>query len=340
MKLRPQDVARQLKSIDPNVRYALIFGPDNGLVEERRKRLTRQFIKDLSDPFLYSELSIDTVKNDPTLVFDEVVQPPLTGEKRVICVRQANDAVLSALEGLSEGAPPHNFLILTAGNLTTSSKIRKYTEQDKVGVAIPCYSDSRETIDALLDDILKGPGLEIEPDARQFLIQNLGNDRGVSRSELEKLALYKGKDKTITLTDVELAIGDSGALALERVAEHALDGNTNGVDQEYERLIQTGTAPIAVIRIILNRLERLYQAALNVESGQSISDAVGSLRPPIFWKDRSSFERQLRKWNSVKLERAIKLLLDAEVQCKSSGLPAEEICGRTLLRLAMAGARG
>ncbi|MGD8325735.1 MAG: DNA polymerase III subunit delta [Sphingomonadales bacterium] len=339
MKLRPHEVAAQLKSLGPNVRFVLIYGPDTGLVEERAKRLIKQVIGDSNDPFLLSDIAIETVKNDPTIVYDEACQPPLTGEKRVIRIDRADDTTLSGLNDLLEGTQPHNLVVLTASNLSTSSKLRKLAEEAKDALAIACYSDTSETIDALIDQILTAGDLRIAADARQFLLHNLGSDRGVSRSEIEKLALYKKGQGQVTLQDVELLIGDTGALTLERVAEAALDGDTNRCDEEYQRALESGIAPIALIRIVLMRLEKLHRAALQVKQGRSPAEAIGQLRPPVFWKDKAGFERQLRRWNPALLERALDLMLNAEVECKTSHIPAEEACSRALLRLAAAGAR-
>lgn len=339
MKLRPHEITAQLKSLNPNVRFALVFGPDGGLVDERAKRLIAQIIKDPSDPFLFSEIAIESIKSDPTLLADEASQPPLTGDRRVIRVDRTDDAVLSSLDTIVEGPEPHNFVVLTAGNLSASSKLRKHAESAEKAIAIPCYSDSKETVDILVDQILGANELRIAADAKHYLIQHLGSDRGISRAEIEKLALYKSGHGLITLEDVTTLIGDTAALTLEKVAESTLDGLSEQCDTEYQRALSAGIAPIAVIRIVLSRLDKLHRAALKKQQGYSSADALSHLRPPVFWKDKPGFERQLNKWTPALLETAIKLMLDAEVECKTSHIPAEEACGRALLRLAAAGAR-
>jgi len=336
VKLRPHEVAVQLKSINPNVRFALIYGPDGGLVEERSKRLISQLIKNPNDPFLFGEISIEAVKADNGLLADEASQPPLTGENRVIRVDRADDSALDSIKAILEGPKPHNFLILTAGNLTTSSKLRKQAEEAENAIAIACYSDTQETVEALISQILSANDLRIAADAKHYLMQHLGSDRGVSRAEIEKLALYKSGQGLVTLEDVTTLIGDTAALTLEKVAETALDGLSDQCDDAYQRALSGGIAPIAIIRIVLSRLEKLHKAALKKQQGYSNADAISQLRPPVFWKDKPSFERQLSRWTPALLEAAIKLMLDAEVECKSSHIPAEEACGRALLRLASA----
>jgi DNA polymerase III subunit delta len=55
-----------------------------------------------------------------------------------------------------------------------------------------------------------------------------------------------------------------------------------------------------------------------------------------------SFRRQTGLWRATAIARALRLTLEAEIQCKTTGMPDQAICGRTLLqigRLASAGAR-
>ena len=40
------------------------------------------------------------------------------------------------------------------------------------------------------------------------------------------------------------------------------------------------------------------------------------MKPPIFWKDKPTFYKQINKWNSEKLQQARKILFDAEIQLK------------------------
>ena len=40
------------------------------------------------------------------------------------------------------------------------------------------------------------------------------------------------------------------------------------------------------------------------------------MKPPIFWKDKPTFYKQINRWNSEKLEQARKILFGVEIQVK------------------------
>ena len=63
--------------------------------------------------------------------------------------------------------------------------------------------------------MLGAAGLTITPEARELLLSRLGADRALSRSEIEKLALYAGGKGTIEIDDVEAVVGDASELAID-----------------------------------------------------------------------------------------------------------------------------
>ena len=65
MKLPPQRIAAFLKAPDKEIRAALVYGPDAGLVRERAQLLAAAICADLNDAFRVSELDSGTLAGDP-----------------------------------------------------------------------------------------------------------------------------------------------------------------------------------------------------------------------------------------------------------------------------------
>jgi DNA polymerase-3 subunit delta len=60
------------------------------------------------------------------------------------------------------------------------------------------------------------------------------------------------------------------------------------------------------------------------------------LRPPVFFAEQRSFENRLYKWRGgAKLDNALRLLIDAELDAKTTGAPQREIVERAALRIAV-----
>jgi DNA polymerase-3 subunit delta len=334
MKIQARQVESFLRAPDPAIRAVLVYGPDTGLVREHAETLARSVVPDLTDPFLVSELSGDSVAKDPARLGDEAAAMALTGGRRVVRVRDCGDNLTRAATTMLEGPAGDSLTVLQAGELAPRSSLRRLFEAAKDAAALPCYADEARDLDRLVHSVLGAESVEVDPEAVAYLSANLGADRGVTRSELEKLAVYAGAGGRVSLSDAASVVGDSAALSVEDLVYAVADGATEDVDARLARIIQEGTSPIRILRAVSGHMLRLQVTAARVAGGEAAERAVKALRPPVFYQRARQFERQLAAWRERRLARALSLLLDAERNCKRTGMPDEAVCGRTLLQIA------
>lgn len=334
MKLPAARVEAFLRRPDPDIRAVLFFGPDAGLVRERADAVARTACPELHDPFRVAELTGPALVSDPARLVDEASQMSLMGGRRVVRVRDAADALAAQFTRFLAAAPGDALVVIEAGELPGRSALRRAFDEAAAGVAIGCYPDTARDLAGVVRDSLGAHRVTVSRDAGDFLVEHLGNDRLVTRSELEKLALYAGDDGRIELDDVRAVIADATALALDDVVLAAAEGNASALDRALSRAFQEGEAPVGVVRAVQRHLQRLHLLSARVGSGVSIDDAIRGARPPIFFKQHDSFRRQLRGWRESALRRQLDLLADAETRMKTTGLPSETICRAALTQMA------
>ncbi|MCP5368821.1 MAG: DNA polymerase III subunit delta [Hyphomicrobiales bacterium] len=343
MKLTGARLDRFLAAPDPDVACVLVYGPDQGLVRERADALARHVVADAADPFRVVELTGAAIKADPARLADEAMALSMVGGRRVVRLREAADAIAPVLGDLLGGPTPEALVVVEAGDLSPRSSLRKLFEGADAGAAIACYADDAGSLRKVISETLGAHGLVPTRDALDFLAGHLGSDRGVTRGELEKLALYKGPVEggggQVTLDDVLASVGDSGAVSVEALVYAAADGDLAALDQALERVLAEGIHGVAVVRAAQRHFQRLHQAAALVAAGRSPAEAVKSLRPPLIFKVVNRFQAQLRLWDKVKLGQAFDLMVRAEADMKSTGMPEHLICGRMLMGLASAARR-
>jgi DNA polymerase-3 subunit delta len=339
MKVSPRDIERFLKQPPPELRAALFFGPDEGLVRERAQRLAGTVIDDLDDPFRVVEMSGSAVNADPARLADEANALSLTGGRRLVRLRGAGEGVTEALQTLLEGPNCEALIIIEAGGLAPRSGLRRLLERAATGAAVGCYPDEGRDLIGLIEDGLRGYGLNTDRDVVAYLAANLGGDRMITRSELEKLALYAADAGTVTLDDAVALVGDSASLGLDDTALATADGDHAAVDRAVARLLREGVAPIAILRAVARHFLRLQLAAGLVAAGKSPRDAIAALKPPVFFKHAPRLTAQLRWWPHTGLATALNHLLDAELRCKTTGAPDAAIVSRTLLAIANSAVR-
>jgi DNA polymerase-3 subunit delta len=315
---------------------ALVYGPDQGLVHERAETLAKAIVPDLNDAFRVSDLDEQTLSSDPARLFDEAAALSMLGGRRVVRVRGAGNVHAKLFEDFLETGKGEALVVVEAGDLAKNSALRGLFEKADNGAAIACYSDSVEGLASVVRTALKAEGIAIAPDALDDAVSRLGADRGVTRREIEKLALYAHGQKSVSLQDVRAVLGDESEIRAEEVCDAAGEGDVKRLDHALSRLWAGDQSPIAVIRMAMGHFQKLLAA----NAGGNIDAAMKRMWPPIHFSRAASFKAQAGRWSEDKLGDALDLLLETETLCKTTGVPGEAVCARALFNIAaMARAR-
>lgn len=341
MKVQPRDADRFVKAPPAQVQAIVIYGPDEGLVRERGRAIVKSQVPDLDDPFLITRLDPPQLRDDPTILGDEAAALPMMGGRKIVWVRGADDAPAAKALGLFlEDPKGDGLIVIEAGDLTPRSALRKLAEGADIAAALACYEDDARSIEQVIAETLKAEGLRAGPDAMAYLAARLGSDRGLSRTELQKLALYMGPDAVeVSLADAEAVVGDLSSLTLDMIIDAAFGGDVATLDQTILRAFAENTSEIAILRMAVMHLEKLADVAAQVASGMGAEQAIKSLRPPLYFKRQAAFKQHVRCWPLGRISTARELLYEAERDCKTTGMPTQAICHRALLRLAVAARR-
>jgi len=339
VKVAPRDIDARVRDIGPGISVVLIYGPDQGLVLERSQTIGKQIAPDLSDPFQVVRPEPKALDDQPSLLADEIGSMSMMGGRRLIRLdwpgadtRKLEAPLQLALEAVGDGV-----LVIAAGDLKGTAPARKLCEAAKNALAIPCYVDSDRDIADLISDSFRTAGRRIDRAAHDYLVAHLGGDRGITRSELDKLLLYKlHDDSPLTLGEAQTLIGDSAQLWLSDIAEAVTAGDLARLEDRLQRAGQAGESAVAILRTVQGRLLRMHLVRGEMDRGISADEAAKALRPPLFFKDRPGFMAALGRWSTGRLVQALDLLFTAEIECKTTGNPADVIMARTLLRLTKA----
>jgi DNA polymerase-3 subunit delta len=340
VKLTGARIAGFLRSPDPAIRAILVYGPDSGAVRERITLLAKRVVPDLKDPFRVADFPAASLKDEPGRLVDEACALSFGGGRRVVILRSAGDGATPACRSLLT-APPSDALVLVEGDdLGKRSSLRLLFEESDGFAALPCYLDDEASLGELITETLRAEKIQAEPDAITFLAERLGADRALTRSELAKLVLYIGGSGRLSLADAIACVGDGASLSLDDLAMAVAEGDQAGLQRILERLLSEGNQPVSVIRALNRHFQRLHLCAGQIAQGRSIEQAVGALKPPLFFRDAPRFKAQLQRWTAPRLAQALEILLTAETDCKTTGLPAAAICGRAMMQLARAAGAG
>jgi DNA polymerase-3 subunit delta len=341
VKIEPRQFDAFLRKPDARIRGIVVYGNDDGLVAERAAQLARTVCEDLNDPFRVVDIAGDVLKGDPARLADEFSAMSLMGGRRVVRVRPAGEESATALQNLVEASAGDALIVLEAGNLTPKSSLRTLAETENTLGALPCYPDSEEDLERLVEGTAKAHGFTVEEDALAWIVERLGGDRGQTRSEVDKLMLYMvgAESKAISLKDAAAVMGDSSSMEIDDVVGATFDGDLVTLDRALDRVFAEGGNPVQLVRALQRHADQLHLVSGHAANGGNLEAAMFKARGlPRGGPVRRRFENHLRSWPLNRLSEVLKRILDAELECKSTGLPDEAIARRLCLALARSAA--
>jgi DNA polymerase-3 subunit delta len=334
-RARAAEIEAFLRKPDPAVQLVLLHGPDAGLVRERADRLAGTVVPDLHDPFRVARVSGAQLLEDPARLADEAAAIAMGGGRRVVRVVDAGNRNAELIEGFLEAPLGDALIVVEAEQLASSSALRKAVEAAANGMALACYQDEEGAIAAVIDESLSRYNLRASPEAKAYLCERLGGDRLLTRSELEKLALYAGSAeeraaRPITLEEAMVSVGDTAHLTESDLCDAVAGGRPQQLDRCLLRLRQEGESAVRILRIVGSHFKRLHQY-----HAAPAANRVNMLRSFRLFlpQAQEEFRRQAGRWPPDLIALAISRLNETETRCKSTGYPPWPITARALLAL-------
>ena len=316
----------------------LIYGPNDGLVREQIEKIKHNYLsKDEYEEISFNGKNLD---NDPQSLNDIIQTVSMFFTSKIVIADNIKDKHIKIVEDIVLSEPQQVILILKDGNLNKSSKIRKFFETEKKCLSLACYEDDGRSMMRNIDEFIRSSDIELDKDVKNYLLQSLSNDRMVSKSELEKIEIfYKGSKNKIELEEVKDLLNDSSSQNINKMNESVMFGNTSKSSKIMNKLLLEGTSPISLIRSLSNYLLRIKQTKIEMKKGNNFDSSIKSLRPPVFWKDKDSFQKHCLKWPLKSIEKNLFELMEAEISCKLNSKIANLKCEQSIILIASKGKR-
>lgn len=332
--LKAHEVARFLTRPDLTEGIFLIYGPDAGLVRESAQRLVRQLCD--GDVESASMVTLDGVEidADPSLLAVEARTMSLFGGKRIVRVRGGGKSLVMPLTALRDD-PGGAAIVVEAGNLPPRDALRALVEAAKQGRALPCYPDSDETLQALMRETFNQHAIRVDADVIGTLRAILGNDREITRRELEKLCLYAAESKLLTREDVLLLCADNGMLVIDAILDATGGGHAEKLELALNRALSSAVDPQRLLAMCAIHFANLRRWRSEVDGGKSPRQVLEGLRPKPHFSRIRVLEQQLRLWSDSALATANDRILQTTADSRRRPALAEAGLRRALLAICM-----
>lgn len=333
MKVSSGQAASYFAKPDPDAAGLLLFGPDAMRITLKRQEVVAALIGPQGEEEMrLTRIAAGELRKEPALLMDAIKAIGFFPGPRVALVEEANETVGPAItDSLGAWAPGDAQIVVTAGALKPTSKLRKAFETHTGAYAAGIYDNPPNRDEIELD--LKTAGITQPPQEAMHLLMDLARslEPGDFRQTLEKIGLYKiGDDSPLSALDITACAPASIEADVDDVLLVVGDGQATAIGPVMQRLKAQGVNAVTLCIGATRHFRTLHRAA---------TDTSG--RPQIWGPHRDKMLAQARRWGPDRLETALTVLTDTDLQLRSAGqnAPAMALVERALIRLAMLGAR-
>ena len=309
-----------------------------------RKKCRDAILQYLVPPDLreFSLFEFDLSETDLAEVLDRARTPSLMAPFQIFFVRGvktlfgrgSNEDKLKAIEQYAKDPNPDAVVIFVADHISIPVDARRMDLTDKER-----YERIRETLgrycvivelgrveegDAVrwIQEYCGTRDVKIDPDASRELVDSLGGDMMMISNELEKLILYVGEKKRITLGDVETMVLAAKQRSLYELTDAISARDRTRALEMLDAVLSSGDGDEAAIGHLYMLAKTFRQMLVilerNVRDQRMLWAALWQgFRVPPFAAD--DIIRQARRYKSKReLTRAIRLVAKADLALRSN----------------------
>ncbi len=331
MLVKADDFDRFISRQHDPVFIYLFHGTDPGLIHERAKIAVKKSIADANDAFQLVRFSGDEIASKPGLLADETATIGLFGDSRAIWIEVGSKSIIDALEQQISNPPSACKIILEAGNLKPASPLRKLLDGSKLAASVGCYPDGPAELGRLVEATLRSHSLTIAPDTRDYLVSILGNDRLITRTELEKLCLYAMGQGEVSLNHIAEIMNDAASTALDEAIDAAFSGERAKIELLCERVFRDGADAAYLLSSALGHAMKLHRIRLEIENGDQTEHIM--TRNGLFYLRKQVVQSYISRWTSLKIQSSIDTLQEAVVRTRVQNNLSRSLSTRALWKI-------
>ncbi len=339
------------------LRPAYVFVGDEVFFRKRCRDAILQYLVpvDLRELSLYD---LDLSETNIHEVLDRARTPSLMAPFQVFFVRGvknlygrgSHDAEFEAIEQYVKDPNPNAVIIFIADHISIPADARRIelTDRDR-------YERIRETLGEFcgivelarveegeavqwVSETAGARGVKVDADAARELVDALGGDMMMIAGELEKLILYVGEKKQVTLGDVETMVLAAKQRTMYELTDAISAKNRARALEILHAILSTGDGEDAAIGHLYMLAKTFRQMLVilerNVRDSRAIWQALWQgFRVPPFAAD--DLIRQARRYKSRReLTRALRLVARADLELRSNPPSKRLVLERLVLELA------
>ncbi len=310
-----QSIKQQIKENSIKGAY-LFYGEEDFLKDYYSARIVDLCTQEGPKEFNYMKVNSDKLDNDAITEF--IVSMPFMADKKVLMLKnsgifaKANDATKKFWTETLDTLPDYMVVVFCESNIDKRSALYKAISKNHTVEEFP-LSKEADLINWFAR-ILKQHGKSMTKDDICFVIENVGRNMYLLKSEAEKLVSFTAdKDELISHDNVEACICKSLEGKVFDLIDNITNGNRSKVIDGIRDLKTLREQPVMIVALIFRQFSILRK--IKVLEGASIAEIAQKtkLRDFVVKKNLS----QLKRFNMDDLDNAIFMCNKTDENIKS-----------------------
>lgn len=323
MILKSYIIEKDLNILD-KYQAVLMYGENEGIKDDVRNELKAKNKNSEIINFFENEI----IKNK-NILYESINNRSLFSEKKIIFIQFATDKILNEIIESLEKKSVDTKIVIIADNLDRKSKLRTLFEKEKKLAVFACYQDNdRSLIDYINKELAGYKGVTGE--LVNMMISNSGYNRKIIQNELLKIKNFF-LEKIIKKNQLLEILNIKNDIGFDEIRDNALIGRKNKINKLLSETSILNEESFFYINNLNYRVLKLIEIKKMNEVFNNYEQTLEKIKPPIFWKDKSIYLEQLKKWNLEKLNRAADKIGETEVLIRKNSHIKKDIIIKNLI---------
>lgn len=254
-------------SLDPALPVHLILGDERLLVDRALSALVEAALGGPTSGFNYSShLAGET----PLAAMSTARTVPMMVRRQVVLIREFENANKELCEAVLEylGSPSDSTLLILTGRKLPPSGGKINNLAKKIG-AVSRYKTGSQKPVPFATDYARSQGCRLDNSGARMLVQLVGADLGVLRSEIDKLICYIGGKNSIRSEDVEAVCSVVAEARIWDLTDALIRRDTDKAMAATHRMLEEGQASHRLLSTVTWQFRQILELQDDLRNGRS-----------------------------------------------------------------------
>ena len=336
MRVRVDNYLQFLKKHQNKYNVIFLYGYNDGLVNLLFRDTIKILGVDENNPFLVSKIEANELKENPSILSDNLSTISIFEEKRFVLLNllyftfsKATEKII--IDNLNHPQNDNFVLIIKAGNLSSQSSLIRHLQTSNNCILTPCYEDEPNNIKNRIHNLFDKYNLVFSRDFLSTFVKRFSPNSLINEKELEKLENLLFSNTKITESTLLSFISNNEELSFNKIINCCLSGNPKESLLYFENIYERSGSNIGIVRQFSNHLKVIEKLILLNKSGLSLKDAANKIKPPIFFKNIPTITHQCTLWSLKNINITQKRLIQLELKCKNTFYPEKTLISQFIL---------